>query len=324
MFYKDKIVVADRLNKELNLFRRIKNEIIRYTYAKNSTDFIQDRIVLDSLGEFDLNFSSEGLILVYNNKNKLILRNLYTNKSHEIEEFKRNIYELQLLILDEKIHIIYLEKVEGDQASFYIKHILVDENFNVEKQLVDKIKSSSFVSPIKAFISDDKIYISYYYLNHICIKSFDTSTNLWSASMILTDNSNKLYLDLNIKDNRIHLVYSIFNEENFLVKYNRFKIDNDNFIMEKELDVSDYGNNTDPLIIIYEEKLWITWRDSNILVSKFSSDQGDSFSELIRWEESRLSHNVKYKYITENKKRKNIVDYVYGSFYPELRFMGFE
>jgi len=87
--------------------------------------------------------------------------------------------------------------------------------------------------------------------------------------------------------------------------------------------LSNSGNNTDPILIYYDNKLWIIWKDTNQLLSIYSEDQGNVWSDIYQWKDTKKMDIVKYKYLTNIVDHKIEIDYSYGSINPDIKFLGF-
>lgn len=325
MFFHDKVILVEDNNTAIYLIRKIKNEIVLQYYGKESVEMTQKVLVDDAIGEFDMDYYNNDLYLVYKNRNKQLALLNMDDRDTEITVFVEDIvggtFELNLINSKNRKNIIYIEEIPGDELSYNIKHVLIEDN-KIEDYLVAKIETHYFINPIKTIIDNNNLIIAYYYKNEICIKEFNHSLKSWSASTIITDNKNKLYLDFIKTGNYLHLVYCDFHDENFLIKYERFSIDDNYTTKDVELNISDYGNNTDPILIYHQNKLWIVWKGTEQLLSKYSENNGKTFSDLNTLNISKSVHMVKYKYVTNIKREGIVIQNSYGSYYPEISFMG--
>lgn len=326
MFFHDKVILVDEDNNSIYLIRKIKNEIIIQHYGKESIEMIQKVLANDAVGEFDIDYYNKDLYLVYKNRNKQIaLINLDDKEMEKTiveEDIVGGTFELNLINLKDSKNILYIEEIKGEHLSYNIRHVLIEDG-KTKDYLVDKIETHYFINPLKIITDNNNIIIAYYYNNQICIKEFNESLKIWSATTIITDNKNKLYLDF-IKTGRyLNLVYCDFHDENFLIKYERFSVNDDYITKDVELDISDYGNNTDPILLYHQDKLWIVWKGTEQLLSKYSEDNGKTFSDLNTLNISKSVDMVKYKYVTNVKGGDIVIHNSYGSYYPEISFMGF-
>lgn len=325
MFYHDKVILVDN-NNGIYLVRKIRNEIVLQHYAKDALEMKQEVLVSDAIGEFDIDYYKKDLFLVYKNRNKqLALINIDKKELKAIivdQDILGGTFELNIINGDDSKNIIYIEEIPAEDLSYYIKHILIEGN-NIKEYLVDKIETHYFINPLKVIIDNNNLIIAFYDKNQICIKVFNQSLKSWSEATIITDNKNKLYLDFIKVDNYLHLVYCDFHDENFLIKYERFLIEDDNTTKDVELNISDYGNNTDPILIYHQNKLWIVWKGTEQLLSKYSEDNGKIFSDIDIEKISKSQHIVKYKYVVNKKEEDIVIQNAYGSYYPDISFMGF-
>ena len=324
VFYNEKIIIAEETTKALYIFRQINNEIIMYNILVDGTELDEKTLITDSVGDFDVAFNHNDIFLIYSNdKRELKLVSIKDNKTELINsELNNTIYELNLIINNSEKHIFYIDSLKEDENIYNINQIIYNKG-NAEKYIIDKIATYNFISPLKVILENNSILISYYFKNQICIKEYNTANRTWSPSFTLTDNKNKLYLDIILIGFNLHLVYSEYKDDNFSIKYEKFYIKRDNIIKEKEEELTGYGNNTDPILIYHVNKLWIVWKETNQFMSRVSEDNGDSFSEVYTWKESNTVDLVKYKYVTNTVEKGIRLDYSYGSYYPEIKFIGF-
>ena len=232
------------------------------------------------------------------------------------------IYELNLIVREDDKNIFYMEASKEDKKIYYINHIIFNKG-KIEKNVVDKIAAYNFINPLKVILEEDNIYIAYYFKNQICLKEYNLTNRTWSPSFTLTDNKNKLYLDMAVIGNNLHLVYSLYKDDNFNIKHEKCYIKKDDIIKEKEEELSGVGNHTDPILIYHLNKLWVVWKSTNQFLSTVSEDNGDSFTGNYTWRQSPSVDWVKYKYISDVREKGTRIDYSYGSYYPEIKFIGF-
>lgn len=323
-FYNDKIIIAEEVNKALYIIRKSKKEIFMHLLLSDKESFKKKTLARDSIEDFDACFNHDELNLVYkNDKKELMIQSLKDDKTEVIMDNLDNmIYELNLIIKEDEKNIFYMEASKEDKKIYYINHIIFDKGKN-EKNIVDKIETYNFINPLKVILDEDNIYVAYYFKNQICLKEYNLTSKIWSPSFTLTDNKNKLYLDMAIIGNNLHLVYSVYKDDNFNIKYEKFYIKKDDIIKEREQNLSGVGNHTDPILIYHLSKLWVVWKSTNQFLSTLSEDNGDTFIESYTWRQSPSADLVKYKYISDIIERGNKIDYSYGSYYPEIKFIGF-
>ena len=130
-----------------------------------------------------------------------------------------------------------------------------------------------------------------------------------------------LYIDMLLIENKFHIVYCIY-DENLVVKYERFSYDNEINHDNEEI-ISNVGNAMYPTLIYYEDKLWIVWIENENVMSRYSIDQGITWSPIYLWKDSKTKEIVRYKYISNTGNINNILDYSFGTIQPDIGFMGF-
>lgn len=325
-FYNNRVVAVERKNDGIHLARKVGKNIVVDYVMENTNIFTKEVIINNTIGDFDLDMDKDSNIhiLYINDKHDLILCNLVDNDSDSkivLKNIKHKIFELTLVNFTSIQNIFFMQRTESNKI-FKIYHIYIEEDNTVEF-LVDEIETYAIINPIRVIKDDKKLIISYYFKNQICIKEFDLLKKVWSPSITLTDNRNKLYLDLMLDGDSIHLVYADFNNDTFKIKYERFLYDNEYILKQKELDITNSGNNTDPILIKIGDLIWICWKDTNQLLSVYSNDNGNTWSEIYKWKDSKTMDMVKYKYITDIFDDRIKLEYSYGSINKDIKFMGF-
>ncbi len=325
-FYNNRAAIAHINEEELYLFRNINNQIVMDYYNYNEGN-IQETIIKDALSEFDIMINKDNEIyLIYQNIqndlclltiNKKVINNITLN-----QEKLPKIFELNILESLNHTSIIYLVLQSEKEGIFEIHHHILNfedwVNYHVEDIKIDKL-----LNPIKILKNKKNIILCYYYENQICIKEFNLLSMEWKESIVLTDNKEKLYLDLLKDGNYTHLIYSEYNNENLRIKYVRHLYDNDSIIKEKEEVLSYEGNPSNSTLIIEDNIIWAIWNESSNLFSRYSLDRGDTWSSTYIWKESRFADITRYKYITNTIKENIILDYAFGTIYPDIKFLGF-
>ena len=325
-FYNNRVVVIEDFKDSLYIVRKIKNELFMEYINKGTNIFQNEKLVSESIGEFDIDrYQIDDInILFINDNHDLILSKLIENtydKKIILSGLKTRIFDLALINIGSSHNIFFMQ--ETDEKHIYrIYHIHIEDGEQMIS-LVDEIETYQIINPLRIIKDDKNLVLAYYFKNQICLKVYNTLTKIWSPSITLTNNQNKLYLDILKVGGRIHLVYSDFNDDLFTIKYERFLIDNDYILKETELDLSTRGNNTDPILIYYDKKIWVIWKDTNQLLSIYSEDGGKVWSSVYQWKNSKKMDIVKYKYLTNILDNSIKIDYSYGSIKPDIKFVGF-
>lgn len=326
VFYNNRVIVIENFNDSLYIVRKSKNELFIEYINKSTNIFKKEKLISEPIIEFDIeNDQLDGInILFINDKHDLVLsrliENIYETKTI-LSSIKTRIFELTLINIESIQNIFYMQ--ESDKKQFIkIYHIHIEDGKQITS-IVDEVETYQIINPLRIIKDDKNLILAYYYRNQICLKVYNTITKIWSPSITLTNNKNKLYLDIMKVGGRIHLVYSDFSDDLFTVRYERFLIDNDYIIKEAEFNLSASGNYTDPILIYHHKKIWVIWKDTNQLISIYSEDGGKIWSSVYQWKNSKKMDIVKYKYLTNTVDHSFKIDYSYGSIKPDIKFIGF-
>ena len=321
-FYNDRVKLADIDGREIYLIRKIKNKLKLNYYSYDGNNFEGD-VADDALGEFDITINNGHVYLIYQDINRDIKLVILKGREREVHSLTRGsfprVYELNIINHKDRINLLFLYPIDDSHMTFRIEHNLLLGN-KWKNFFVDEIKIEKLLNPIKLVPYENKLYLGYYYKHQICIKSFNLEEDLWSESIVLTDNRDKLYLDLIYDEGLFHLAYSEYKEGNYVIKYKRFN--GQNFIKEDEVEMSRKSNASTPTFIRKADKLWLCWNESFIIYSRYSKDFGRTWSHLQTWEEGRRQSIVRYKYATNNLKDM-VLDHAFGTIYPDIKFIGF-
>ncbi|MGN9165247.1 hypothetical protein ACTNDY_08255 [Tissierellaceae bacterium HCP3S3_D8] len=325
-FYNNRAAIAHIDEEEVYLFRNIDSQIVmdHYTYNGEGT---QDIILEDAMGEFDIQFGRDDEIyLIYQNIERnlciLTIDKEIKDQTYLSEGGMSKVFELNVFRTAGNINIIYLTLQSERDGIFHIHHHMLKDNRWIS-YLVEEIRIDKVLNPIRILEDEENILLFYYYDNQICLKKFDMENMKWKESIILGDNKEKLYIDVIKDDIYIHIAYSEYNNENLRIKYMRYIYNDDFFIKEKEEILSNEGNPSNPTIIMEDSTIWVVWNESSNLFSSYSLDNGDSWSSIYLWNESKSNNMVRYKYITNIVDRHVKFDYTFGSIYPDVKFLGF-
>jgi len=325
-FYNNKVVAIEILDRGIYL-ARFKNNSIYIEFIKEKTNIFQTfEVIPNCIDEFDidLDINNNINILYLNNIHDLILTKLHNKEVADkiiLKGIKKRIFYITLINENDNHNLFYMQETEHGQI-YTIHHINIEGDSQTEF-IVDEIELYQIINPIRVIKEGKFLLLSYYYKNQICIKEFDSINKIWSHTITLTDNQNKLYLDMMMFSNMLHLVYANYVNDNFVIKYERFNFDNDNIIREKEIKLSNSGNNTDPILVKLGETIWVIWKNANHLVSIYSTNNGDTWSDIYQWSETKKMDIVKYKYLTNILDERFKIEYSYGAISKDIKFLGF-
>lgn len=321
MFYKDKIVLLDE--KDDIFLVRAKGKKIYLDHYMRGKDTVYKTIEEDYGKDFDVAYDYLGNknIIYKNIENQLVLTTLGSDDANSIivEESLANIYYLNIIVTD-VLNIFYVEASEWKNV-LNIVHLII-EGDKVIRNVIDTTENYEIVKPIQIRERDGNLMVFYYFQNIICLKMFNEGTGNWEKSITLTDNQSKLYLDTKISSDEIHLVYANLKDDQFYINYEKFSLEGDYIIKEKEMKISGYGNHTEPLLIRQNAILYIVWKETNVLHSISSDDNGETWGNIKEFPQVKRLDVVKYKYLNKSNLESSEIDYGYGSTDP-IEFIGF-
>lgn len=330
-FFTDKWTIAEMNSNNMILVRKSKNNILLEKVVSETSFDSREIIAKDILEEYDMGIdeSNNIYILYQNTEGHLILNILKDKKKEEVKltaDPISEVFDLNIIVKNKVIHIFYIVGVQDKENKYRINHHYYDGT-KWSTYGVDEISKENVLNPIKIVDLGEDILISYYSNDkEINLRSFRTEVLEWEEKFnIVSTENNKLFLDMVKDKDIIHLTYCEFLDGSLVIRYNKILYDKDKrqYIKDRSEYISNEGTPSYPNIIIYEDKLWITWVELNKVVSRYSEDQGNSWDSIYEWNESREIDFVRYKYINANSRDDTILGYSFGSVYPEVRFIGF-
>lgn len=329
MFFYNNLILIENSLGNLHLFTLDDGIIMEYYFEnkKNRVDKIKRSE--DVLIEYDVSIDCEdNIYIIYQDKNYnvilMIIKGEEVKKIILTEEPMPEIYNLDLKIIDGKPHIFYCVLLSDINKEYRIVHHCFNEKKWIT-YIVQDIRINQVLNPIKTLEYKEELILIYYdYKNtdEIYCNKFKLIDDKWNTQYQLTNNSSpKLYLDsLFIKD-KLHLVYCEY-QENLVVKYERYEYGNNFIKKEIEEELSNWENISWPTLIYFENKLWIIWAEYENIMSRYSLDNGENWSPIYLWKDSKYKDIFRYKYLTKNKVN-NIFNYSFGTIKPDIAFIGF-
>lgn len=118
-------------------------------------------------------------------------------------------------------------------------------------------------------------------------------------------------------------MYSEFINENLAIKYGRYAYDSYSLTLDKEEILSNESNPTNPTLIIHNNILWVVWNESLGIYSRYSKDNGLTWSPIYLWKESKINDFVRYKYVDNGQNEEIKLNYSFGTLHPDIKFIGF-
>lgn len=328
----DSILAIDN-KKDIYNFRLIIDGIELIIHEKSSGDTNQS-VIEGEILEFDASISKKDEIhLICRRKdNSLCIYSLIDEKWIESEipkEKDLNICGVKIISVGEVKHIFYYMESLDNKNKLKIYHQYI-ENGKVNTFIVKEVYKGEIIKPIEVIENEEEIIIGYYDLGErsedIFLSKFNISKREWERPINVTnDGSGKLYLDILELNGYIHLTYSEYEDENFIINHKKIKF-NSNQIVEISKEVlSNQTNCTYPTLIYQKNTLWNVWTEYESVVSSYSQDEGNSWSNPYVWNESKREDFSRCKFITNREELKEIykMNYSFNKTYPKLSFLGF-
>ncbi|HHV46069.1 MAG TPA: hypothetical protein GXX53_04060 [Tissierellia bacterium] len=330
-YYTDKVSLVRDSMGNIDLFRLTEGNIIRYHFDRKSMKNTEAQVAKDIHMEYDVYIDRNDIIyLIYQDKAMDLIFSIIRDEKMEsvklTEEPMPEIYYLNMLVIDGVPHVFYFTLLSGKERKYRIYHHYLEKDKWIT-HMVDDIKVRELLNPMSILRTDGEILLSYYdYTDseHIFIKNFNLESKTWEERTQLTDNRlDKLYIDMIYKENKLHLVYCQYEEGNLQVRYERYRYEKGFVNKEIEEEISNYEGPENPTLIYYDNKLWITWVELDRVLSRYSDDNGETWSPIYLWKESRKSNIVRYKYSSIAEDEGIILNYSFGKFSKDLSFIGF-
>ena len=331
-FYNEKFsILTDSLGNIYNLEWR-NGAIIGFCFNSFNGEMEKNEIVNDILEEYDVAIRNDDYIyLVYQGKdNHLYLSTIFKENNEVIQITKSpisNVFNLNMLLDSDEIHIFYEILIDGENKTYRIYHHHYCNN-HWNTNIVEEIKVLNMLNPINIISDMGKLFIAFYDIietEEIFIKIYDIAEQTWLDKTRLTyDSGSKLYLDTLLEKDTLHLTYSRYIEGNLAIVYEKFEIGNNNFNRVKKSLLSNIENGFNPTLVKYQDKLWVIWLEYESILSRYSMDNGEEWSNIYLWKESKYIDFVRYKYsefpIKDANKKLN---YSFGKVHPDISFLGF-
>jgi len=322
-------------NENIYSFYIYEKKIKMILYEKNKEKPAKRTIIDDCLEEYDSAISDDGTVYLVCQKTKgdivLVSIDGYKQEEHLLAEgFDTQLRNLNIKIINNKIHIVYCVASNEDSSKFRIyHHNLIDEKWNTH--VISDISIRDILNPFSIIELDNNIILGYYDIvdnvEQIFIKIYNLSKLQWSEKFQLTtDNSMKMYLDMISHNNdEIDICYSNLIDGNFVVKYEKYNIKDEEIIRVTEHILSNPANCMYPTFINCYGKLWNIWIEYNGLMSCFSEDGGLNWSYPYSWENFKKENFARYKFSTNNSSviYEYRFNYGFGTYGDNISFIGF-
>lgn len=331
------------LNVDSTLVINNKNDIYNFRLTIDGIELIihekssgntKQSIIEGEILEFDVSISDKDEInLICRRKdNSLWIYSLLNDKWIETEipkEEDLNICGVKILLVKEVKHIFYYMESLDNKNILKIYHQYIEEG-KVSTFVVKETYKSEIIKPIEVIKNEDKITIGYYNLGEksedIFLSQFNIRNKEWERPINVTSNgSGKLYLDILELNGYFHLTYSEYEDENFIINYKKITINSNELEEISKGVLSNQANCTYPTLIYQKNTLWNVWTEYESVVSSYSQDEGNSWSNPYVWNESKREDFSRCRFITNRKElNKNYkMNYSFNKTYPKLSFLGF-
>lgn len=327
-FYTDRWMIIEKDESEILLFRKSENSIIMERIVGGVEDNIKENICHDILEEYDIGINASGQIyfLYQNQEMNLILKTINKVVLDEIKLTKEaipEVYELKILVKDKDIHIIYCMMLKESENYIVYHHYYNGKAW--ETYMPEEIQAKNFLNPFILIDGNDCLELVYIEKNkNIMIKKFDLEELKWDDTIELIDtHGEKIFLDVIKLKNEYHFTYCEYVDENLVVKYEKFLYEDGSYRKKSEDIVSNEGASSYPILILYNERLWVIWVELNKLLSRYYDKESKSWSDIFLWEETKTTDFLRYRYLTQEDNPNIILNYAFGKVYPEVKFLGF-
>lgn len=328
MIYTDNnlILMEDSLDNLYSFFLNNGN-ISSYYFEREKNKVREKKISEGILKDYDVSIDDkDNIFIVFQDKNYhlvlMVIEKENTKKIILTEEPIPEVFNLNIKILNNKPHIFYCVLLED------LKYRIIHHYYNGKDwttNIVEDIKVNQILNPVKILKDKEGLKLIYYNkkkTEEIYCKNFSFKRWKWENSVKLTENPTiKLYLDSLIIGEDLHLVYCQY-EKNLVVKYERYNCNNNIIIKEIDMELSNRENIRWPILIYYEGSLWVVWVEYENIISRFSLDNGNTWSPIYLWQGIKNKDIVLYKYIT-NKKNRNLLNNSFGTIGNNINFVGF-
>lgn len=318
------------------LLFRVTEQGISMSYFDKALGKAHNEVVIKgSIEEYNVTIDkNDKIYLICQKKNKDILLLTYDNfewnENIIADKFDSRLYNLNIVALNNTIHILYCVQSNNNENIFRISHHYLDKDTWITND-VKEITRKDILNPIHAICNEDEIFLGYYDLvgsfEELFIVKFNTKTKKWSNAIKLTSNhKKKLYIDMLITDDGcINILYSENMNDNLLIKYEKYKLLKDNYTKVCDNYLSNPGNCTHPTFVYNQGLLWSIWIEYEKIMSCFSDDYGLSWSLPYNWKEFNFMKFTRYRFVSNNTQinDKYELNNSFGLLGNEIRFIGF-
>lgn len=332
--HQNSVLLYDR-SKNVYNFRWDEDKIIFTYFDKKLEKYHTNTLIEESTIEFDGVIDEEDHVyVIYQNQNGVMaLKTLEdgTWNTHLLGEFNHlKIANLNLIMHNKNLHIIYCIPVSEDNRKYKIYHHYYDDP-EWKTLEVGTIQKKNVLNPFQIVHQKNKILLGFYdvvdHEEQIFIKEFDFENHQWKGAIQLTSSfEDKLYLDMMMPNHEtLDITYSEYHEGNLVIKYEKHRLQETKSVKVLETILSNPSNCSSPTFVLNDKSLWNIWTEYDQVYSSFTTDEGLTWSSPYVWKESKDEIFFRHKFQTNDSMINAYyqLNHVFGKGYPTFSFIGF-
>lgn len=332
--------ILSQSNRSYNNFYLNEKQQIEYIISDEQRRWIEKKIVFEEpIKDFFVEIDQQDLFHILSVSNN---GNINYHTSHkdgwihktlkEYHDKTINIYYPTIKVINNIIHIFYYATSKNKNNKCDLIHMTSNCNDNNiwKERILFRINYQKYINPFHIFFNNGELFILATTLiekfTQIFIVTYDYQHNILKEKIQVTSSPiEKLYLyGLFDKNSVLHISWCEFDEKGLKVMYTNSSVkcfENDRNI----LSLSERSNCSFPILLYYYNHLWCIWTQMNKLYASYSSNGGTEWSVPMLRKESQLIDFKLYGYKTNIQQENDtiICNYLYGSLYPQIQFLGF-
>jgi len=332
-------ILKNKLGIVLNFYLN-EQKHIEYIVSDNKGKWKEKNVVIPE--------STENFYVEIDHKNNIHIVSFHSNGDLYYNHFNNNQWQNHLIVqypieeqkilyptikyVNDQIHIFYYLINTKVKNKAYLLHL----NFNnrdYKTNHVTTVYSHSYINPFKVFIKNNELLLLYgsvvNQFDQIYVSKLSTLDEKWDNPVCLTySKDKKIYINGLLDDNKtLHITWSKYDEEYLVVQY--LNLDTNDLNVKSEdlehISLSLKSSCSFPALSCYKKLLWATWTETNKVVSSYSTDLGKNWSKPFIHEDTRKHDFKRYRYTSNSSDDKDdiLCDFVFGSLYPTIQFLGF-
>lgn len=272
-----------------------------------------------------ISYSEDGCLYYHRHLSK-------TWVNHCILEYPANQRIIYPIIkhMNNQIHIFYYLIHNESKNKAYLLHLKFHDKKYSTNHIVT-VDTHTYINPFKIFENNNKMILLYASViegnEQIFISKLNMSTEQWTDPLCVTSSEDKkIYVD-GIFDSTetLHIIWSKFDEESLAVRYLKLNTESMKANKSEPVSLSSESSCSFPVLVYYSEILWAIWIEMNKIISCYSTDMGENWSEPYNHENTRKIDFKRYRYVVGpvNNKGDILCDFIFGTPYPYIQFLGF-